>query len=1466
MNILFLSVLTVLLVAVLWYLIPWISKTIEEPFQCQVPSTTVPVTFDTVAAPTLADSVELGKQRYNRLNLLQYGQNGRVFQDPAGSMGSLSTTIIEGAPPPSNTGLKVLNENIRKAFETVDILPKTIRHTVSPILGESPYTTITNEVAYLADALTNGATTKTHVGTVEERLPPMDTKKQDAATCEVINKKYTRKAVIAEPQKLETYAMIRGLNATRADMCRDLSGNTLITNAFPGDSSKICGLCIKGAKPISDKSVYYPNGSDYNGIGGMFLSRNDKNIADSRGLAYKPTYGVCEEGYFFVPNKVKAGQMEACMKAAERLNCEELAAQGGFEKEYAIRSLDGTDMSGSNCRACVVGGKPQYVYYKQTAVQTPQRIRVRITTPTGTGRTILKLYTQTPGGNPTFEGKFTMRSTTLTNVSITELRPDNEFVTNIAYCVINANPGDSLLIEAFQEFPHRPRGEKEVFLFETPNITTESTENAIAIANGLNCTIATVEQLNEAQRQGMSVCQPGLAQSGTSYSTYVVRSGSVSEQNPISSDVCPTTLATLGGVQRVTVTPKGIWLYGIKPHPNHLETSNASVMPKPILYNFYENLTNSPDIRQDQRVSKYSVKNSENYPNYRGICIQLEQNEEPVTTYKQINLPIENHIVEVGKLSTDKKDISGALLSTKLQNYSPNGRFNDSERIATPKPVADSPFLTMNQTQYWLWSPHSAESQSNSFFCKVEIPGFFYEPTYIEEDRVRCNGVMHDSQLHLTRTMGSPCDNGLGDETTEVAGLCLDSAFKSVGGKDAGLLSPRNNVENRKLLLYKDYVPNSTRKFKNKRTVQEIKEFLTERYVSVMMGTSPQLNSKSLSQQEKRALMNEASQKLIGEDVVKPCYKAVDTINSDGTVSITVQEVTDISGADEQCLDYLYKYTVPTSGTQATYANMLGLKAYSGLLPEEKTTAPLEWKAHPYQACQPQGSWSPLGNPTAVAEIQAAMKEQTTITSIIGKAQAVFNSVYQDANRTFTNPTPADLLKQETALKRCYGINKKIYVTNCDGVPTKFLSVYKLGATPEALDISNSWTFVLTTSSSPSVTSTVNIPKLASEASNTYTKSFTTLQEYPYATYLTTDYVQYSNILLGSAASTFDKLKINTATVKDASGNLHTIPAANIFKKEGSGAEVPFYMFATIGTNTYIFKIAFKKENNLVKVKLEGVKSTTATVSETDIASFYSSGTIQTIATSAGGDGYGVKSMSVTLEDAPKPYYTLNQQVGIQDITIAGNKEGNDLLVVLRDGPDFASGVAAQKLYKNSATVLKFLQEDLRPYIPYEESKVKPGNTYRFESALGKRYFLQKDGTSVRISEFLTSNDNTTLDNNTKFLLKERKSQATTTITSPIATITSFADATALLTANLHGNYAVTSAPFSGTNANVDWSIVPALNGAYAFVSIMLVNTPGYYIVAKKNTSGTYDVVVELVDPKDDVKAFHACWRLYPAL
>ena len=1451
--------------AVLWYLIPWISKTIEEPFQCQATSTTVPVTFDTVAASTLADSVELGKQRYNRLNLLQYGQDGRAFQNPAGSMGSLSTTIIEGAPPPSNTGLKILNENIRKAFETVDILPKTIRHTVSPILGESPYTTITNEAAYLMDALTNGATTKTHVGTVEERLPPMDTKKQDAATCEVINKKYTRKAVITEPQKLETYAVIRGLNATRADMCRDLSGDTVITNAFPGDSSKICGICIKGAKPISDKSVYYPEGDDYNGIGGMFLSRNDKNIADSKGLAYKPTYGECEEGYFFVPNAVKPGQVDACMKAAERLNCEELAAQGGFERNDAIRSKDGTDMSGSNCRACVVGGKPQYVYYKQTAVQTPQRIRVRVTIPTGTGRTILKLSTQTPGGNPILLGEFTMRSTTLTNASITDLSTtvSSEFITNIAYYVISANPGDSLLVEAFQEFPHRPRGEKEVFLLGDNRITNEK---ALAIANSLNCTIATVEQLREAQRQGMSVCKPGLAQSGTSYSTYVVRTGSISDQNSISSDACETSLATIGGAQQVNATPAGVWLYGIKPHPNHLETSNSSVMLKPILYNFYEDLIKSSDVRQDQRNPKYSMVNSENYPNYRGICIQLEQNEEPVTTYKQINLPIENHIVEVGKLSTDKRDISGALLSTKLQNYSPNGRFNDSERIATPKPVDGSPFLTMNQTQYWLWSPHSKESQSNSFFCKVEIPGFFYEPTYIEEDRVRCNGVMHDSQLHLARTMGSPCDNGLGDETTEVAGLCLDSTFKSVGGKDAGLLSPRNNVENRKLLLYKDYVPNSTRKFKSKRTVQEIKEFLTERYVSVMMGTSPQLNSKSLSQQEKRALMNEASQKLIGEDVVKPCYKAVDTVNSDGTISIAVREVTDISGADEQCLDHLYKYTVPETGTQATYANMLGLKAYSGLLPEEKTTAPLEWEAHPYQACQPQGSWSPLGNPTAVAEIQAAMKEQTTITSIIGKAQAVFNSVYQDANRTFTNPTPADLLKQETALKRCYGINKKTYVTNCDGVPTKFLSVYNLGATPVALDISNSWTFALTTSSSPSVTSTINIPRLASEASDAYTKSFTILQEYPYATYLTTDYVQYSNISLGSAARTFDKLLISTATVKDASGNLHTIPAANIFKTSSTGADAPFYMFTTIGSNTYIFKIAFKKENNLVKVKLEGVKSTTAIVNETSIASFYLNGTIQTIATSAGGDGYGVKSMSVTLEDAPKPYYTLNQQVGIQDITITGNKEGNDLLVVLRDGPDFASGVAAQKLYKNSATVLKFLQEDLRPYIPYEESKVKPGNTYRFESALGKRYFLQKDGTSVRISELPTSIDNTTIDNNTKFLLKERKSQATTTITSPIATIASFADAKALLTANLSGNYAVTSAPFSGTNANVDWSIVPALNGAYAFVSIMLVNTPGYYIVAKKNMSGTYDAVVELVDPKDDVKAFHACWRLYPAL
>jgi hypothetical protein len=406
-----------------------------------------------------------------------------------------------------------------------------------------------------------------------------------------------------------------------------------------------------------------------------------------------------------------------------------------------------------------------------------------------------------------------------------------------------------------------------------------------------------------------------------------------------------------------------------------------------------------------------------------------------------------------------------------------------------------------------------------------------------------------------------------------------------------------------------------------------------------------------------------------------------------------------------------------------------------------------------------------------------------------------------------------------------------------------------------------------------------------------YTKESFPITKYTRDGFISTTAENFTGVKLDDT-QTLENIRIDSITTGGKYFGIYTIKpvlegtslvnADNRYTEESSSdTERVFIVCHKTSAGDYrMMRLVFSKASSMMlQVKITLVKYVLSSTNPTSllVTNLWRSGTLfgvedapQGVATSDAnetkGKGYGIKSLTITFEDpTPKYYYSLtatNSQKAVETVKLEKTGESGTFLVVLRDG-QLTEGVAAQKLLTLSSTKneVKFLQEDIRPYIVYEPSKITVGTTYRFESALGKRFFLKSSGVIAEVPQ-------DTDDISTKFMLGERK--ALSTSPTPINTITPMNDPTRFMTMQTSAKVSkdITFAAF-GAYANVDWSIVPAINGAYAFVSIALANIPGYFLVAEPLTVGTtttYRAVAKLVDEKDDIAAFYACWRLYPAL
>jgi hypothetical protein len=980
MNVLFIVLATILIVAALTFLIPWASKKIEEPFvsvTCEKPDTRVAELPAPPADPDFRDRVLEGQQKYNRLALAdvaKYGPN--------------PTTNTVGGDMVSQGGLGgvgELNSMIRQALESVEILPTTV--SLTPDTPDVKLNMVTGDsgTSYISTTNPYGIRTSGNpqnlnfigkaMSYVEERLRGRPAESEPAKKCERVN-------LYRSGTDTNGQAIPRSAPINRIALCDELGKNTDLENTdLVG-----CGVCIKGGVSYSTTAnTGVPAGKQF--IGGMKATSSAA-----------PEFGTCAPGYFF-----KTGEVEQCKAAARRVNCEEFGESGGFM--LGGTAADGTSNAADlSCVSCARSPNQPYVYYNSynsSGQFNPQSIQFRIVVPKGSGKN--QIFYTING----IQNSITVNaSNTIGGFQLSEVKP-----------------GSVIAFEVFQEFPHRPRGVSEVFY--VPSLTDISYTDAVALAAKLGCAVATKVQLQSAWDANAQVCSPGWASDEKAYTVH--------KYTNFQTSMCSYgSTGDLTGPVEATVTggkTKGVWVYGIKPDQSYISKATQGVTGSttvfdPKIQNFYNwiGLNDETFIGpansyiRDDKAFQAGVTNGA--PNYRGILIQMEG--VPAATGSDVTSrrreSVEPFLTKVGTTA-----IRGTL-AERLASYKRKGTFGTSQMITSPRP-SDAPL--MDENQYWIWG---VDDKTPSFSFEIKVPGYFLDPAD-SADLAKCNtGILITDKDSLQRYALNPCEKGI-DEND--ASGCLKFLFLTAGGKDAGTLNPSKSLENRRTLMYED-TANRT----GQRTESGIREFLT----TIASRAQGKGISDSVTKTERADLINGASKLLYGYEQISPCHTIVDAIDVNGKK--TYNYVPKTAPFDASCLDYLYRRTTVDNAQlllDPTYTN-IGQK-YSGLSPFD-IASEKDKTDHPYTTCQPTGSWAPLygdGTPNTDAVTQI----NSTITTLCGAdgcgtsgkpvtdlaaAIQAFNAVYTDANSS------TNFDAQSVAIDRCYGIKRKVTAATCNGI------------------------------------------------------------------------------------------------------------------------------------------------------------------------------------------------------------------------------------------------------------------------------------------------------------------------------------------------------------------------------------------------------------------------------------------------
>ncbi len=759
-----------------------------------------------------------------------------------------------------------------------------------------------------------------------------------------------------------------------------------------------CGVCILGGTDTQELK----KGSF---IGGMLILDRDKRSYEigARGTgkepAYEPTTGDCPAGYFFV-NK------EKCTKAVNRQNCKEAGLAGGFN---GGRTIEGKEVVNESCALCPNSGEENTYIYEPKIRAFP--LALRVITPTGTGTNTVRITNR--------EG---------VQIASGQGQGGDEIYINLSGVVVETQ---AVNIIVTQQFPHIPRGRKEVF--QVGNGYIYSYDEAQNVCKSIGGDLATYQQLIQSFNAGGQECSYGFYKDYTSTTAYFMQVEKLRKDIDLRSTADSSGWCGWGvGMRNDGVGNKAAaWCYGVKP-PVGLYGSREQVRP------FFRSMGNlSVPSQENQPDQKSQYGNQYQAPYYRGVILQWEMRTEQSPVPRRAS--VEASITSVMGMAPNTVTIEGfktfrilkrrGMFSTPLRN--PNAM------IISPTPNTNKNIMA---NQYWIWSN---QTDNPTFYFTADIPGTFKDPFYVEDMPICPRGPLVGNKNTLDLLQVSPCQK-LGQAPGKYSIDCLKFLFVSAGGDlYNGTLSPINGDINK--LLFDE----------NKRALEEdaILERLTELYNTAtkgrdIMGDIVSPNNKKM----RRKIINDAAMALFGKEIVTPCEEV--TESPEGSILLVQKS----APFDSECLNYLYLNTGIDQNRGMEPARDTSLKAtyvsigdrFSGIMNSEKATEQ-DKERYPFQTCQLGGSAAPVnGNGTEnMTAIQMANSYALANGGTVRGAQDYFNQIFKDANMSINDvngaPDSTLLKRQEDAINKCYGITKTIdpdNPTGC-GLMAKFVVVFR---------------------------------------------------------------------------------------------------------------------------------------------------------------------------------------------------------------------------------------------------------------------------------------------------------------------------------------------------------------------------------------------------------------------------------------
>jgi hypothetical protein len=765
-----------------------------------------------------------------------------------------------------------------------------------------------------------------------------------------------------------------------AKKCEALPKDRTACEVLERPGNENCGVCIKGGTNMR-KTIRG------NYIGGLFVSKQSRDMAESRASSarvdpvYTPTLGSCPTGYFFM-NK------EKCIKEANRADCKEIGL--GANPFTQAKTDDGKSFSQTSCLACPISGPTVFVHTNKT--KRDYTFVVRALTPAGTGQNSIRVLTDGPVPGTT-----------------RELGAGQGVGGDEIYIPINSTikEGQVLYLNVFQEYPHRPRGQPEVFFVKDESVRDAATAQ-IKCAS-LDATHATRQQITAAHSAGAQLCVPGFGAGG--YIGYPSQGTRDINCETISTGADFINQDSSCGLNMPenkddNANAQGAWCYGVKPSIREYNkmtgTGTTSVRP------FFATYGACGIPSQELRPTKKS-QHGDDYEalQYRGIIIQLEISSLSRTDVPTRYITLENTVTHVNDSSVALLDGSGATSVLRRK-----GTLSQSYVIA--KPRADAKNAQFDPQQFWLWGPQDMSS-SVKFTCKV--PGILADPEY-PEDLQTCNrGALASNQEFLAKLQVSTCKS----ETPGQYGIeCLSFLFRSAGGDiEKGTLSPAKNAQNRALALKTPEGAN--------RSVDQILDFYANKVNIAIRGRNGDGTPIVGAPDVRKQTINENAKQMFGMELIFPCETLTDELGSATIINKT-------GPFDENCLSWLYGNAgVDFDRKNLNTINMLSVAGptymsietrYSGLKQIDFGSEELK-KKYPFQTCQKDGTLNPkhVNQTVAQTAILAANAQGTEVQNI----QDFYNKIYDSANKTIVGEgTSEEVIAQKNAIKQCFGIEKAV--------------------------------------------------------------------------------------------------------------------------------------------------------------------------------------------------------------------------------------------------------------------------------------------------------------------------------------------------------------------------------------------------------------------------------------------------------